>query len=230
MKKIGLLLAASLLSLSLVACGGSGSSDAESKTSDGSTTITETVANSEDSEDKEKEKKKGHGQNPEDYEGTELELFGLSYEDNYINLVDCTAEDMVWFLQKSKINIGIDFLSEKIEPYGTRAYNIFKYYNPTGDEILAKDCKISEIHFERDSYGKYNELEELLIGNTNINSFNGEFLLDYAEKHKLETYKHDIIADVNFAFSSGQKATIYLYPFNLDKANGVTLSLPKIIE
>lgn len=251
MKKIGLLLAASLLSLSLVACGGSGSSDTESKASDGSSTTTETEAKSEES--KSKETKKGHGQNQEDYDGTGLELFGLSYNDNYINLVDCTAEDFVWFVQGMGINYDTSNLNYKLEPYGhiTTAFDFdsdIKVYNPYNYEIFAKDAKISYVKFEvsaeSENYDKYKNIIVDGLALYNDISSSSETIKKYIEENNStlssEAYVHnkfeenEIDATILVNLPSGQEASFELRGDYLMTNKNTRLytrwNLPQIME
>lgn len=243
MKKMSLLLVASLVSLSLVACGSG--SDANSKVSDESVaTETETVAKSE-------EKKNGHGQSSKDYEGTGLELFGLSYESNYVNLVDCTAEDLVWFVQGLGINYDTSDLNYKLEPYAkinTRfgGGSKVEVYNPHNFEIYAKDAKISyvEIDINSDSanenYGKY---KDITVDGLNLFSdITSDILKEYIDKNNLTIDKnnvHNKFEDSRFQVTipvnlpSGQEAEVFLYYFkNSSTRSSYTMKwkLPQIME
>lgn len=229
MKKIGLLLAASLLSLSLVACGGS--SGTESKMSDGSTGTTETEANLEES--KSEEKKKGHGQNPEDYEGTVKEIYGLSYEDNYINLLDCTTSDLIWFFQQAGIS-GIEStrLGRTVGPYysdsDVTAYNPLNIgdidigawiFNPKGEEIYYGEGKVEELHIPIKEESCAIKVLNLTLDEMNELSLNGFF-----EANDLEIKRTNGNIVIEIPLDMGQTGTFWF------DDESVGWSLPQLIE
>lgn len=218
MKKIMLLI--SLLSLSLVACNENNTLDVESE-------ITTTKTEVKESNSIEAGTKKGHGQNPEDYDGTGLELFGLSYNDNYINFVDCTAEDFVWFLQSMGISFDTSYLNNKLEPYGYSSARFdtesdIKVYNPYGSEIFVKDAKISDVRLQVSSQSEYlDKYKNIIVGDISLYndmSSSSSLLNDYIDKNNLNVkvdsstrYGEGSFSVLIYSsLSSGQEAEYYV--------------------
>lgn len=92
------------------------------------------------------------GQNKADYTGITKEIFGLYFDDDYINLIDCDFKDFMWLLQRAGIELPTSYLREKVESNGSILFDLFNdeigyvgavsLYNDKEKDCLAKDCNI----------------------------------------------------------------------------------------
>lgn len=216
MKRVMLLI--SLFCISLTACG---TTPTDYKDINESKIVTT---------NKESEKLK-HGQNPEDFEGTNLEIFGLYNGDNYVNLSVCTTEDLVWFLQQAHVNgIEVGSLSKSLDPYydelehfeGIKIedYGNIVSYNFSNESKLVKDCKIRCFLINSLKYEEFNNI--YLLGMP-INQLDISVVKKELEKYDFESnsgssFKAEIKLDL------GQTGILMIGNYY------VQIELPQIIE